>query len=158
MRTIQRNIVSALIFSKDGKLFQGKKDPKSGGVYIDCWHIPGGGIEEGEDKVQALIREVTEETGIDLSSYQIELTDDIGRGESIKKLKDPDEEVLCQMTFNVYKIVINDKNANEITISLNDDLAEYRWTVLNELSSLRLTPPSVSLFQRLGYLPKVDQA
>jgi len=26
MRTIQREIVSALIFSKDGKLFQGKKN------------------------------------------------------------------------------------------------------------------------------------
>ncbi len=155
MRTIQRDIVSALILSKDEKLFQGKKDPQGGGVYIDCWHIPGGGIEEGEDKIQALIREVKEETGIDLSPYHLELIDNEGRGESIKKLKDTGEEVLCQMTFNVYKIVISDKNTDEIAISLNDDLAEHRWTEMSELPSLNLTPPSVSLFQRLGYLPKV---
>lgn len=41
MREIERQIVSALIFSKDGKLFQGMKDPNKGGVYSDCWHIPG---------------------------------------------------------------------------------------------------------------------
>ena len=33
MRTIHRTIVSALIFSKDGKLLMGMKDPKDGGVY-----------------------------------------------------------------------------------------------------------------------------
>lgn len=43
------------------------KDVNKGGVYTDCWHIPGGGIEEGEDKNSALMREVKEETGIDIS-------------------------------------------------------------------------------------------
>jgi ClpP class serine protease len=33
MRTKNREIVSALIFSKDGKLFQGMKAEKKGGVY-----------------------------------------------------------------------------------------------------------------------------
>jgi hypothetical protein len=42
MREIERTIVSALIFSQDGKLLMGKKDPAKGGVYPDCWHIPGG--------------------------------------------------------------------------------------------------------------------
>jgi len=64
MRKIKRDSVSALIFTKDGKLFQGMKDPAKGGVYADCWHIPGGGIDEGEDKRTALIREIQEETGI----------------------------------------------------------------------------------------------
>jgi ADP-ribose pyrophosphatase YjhB (NUDIX family) len=56
MRTIHRTIVSALIYSNDGKLLMGKKDPAKGGVYNDCWHIPGGGIEEGEGKIEALTR------------------------------------------------------------------------------------------------------
>ncbi len=151
MRSIKREIVAALIFSKDNKLFQGMKDPEHGGVYLDCWHIPGGGLDEGEDKIAGLIREVFEETGIDISLEKIELVDDLGTGESEKTLKESGEKVLCHMIFNVYKIVLS-KNSDEININLNDDLVKYRWTDLNDLKNLKLTPPSVELFTRLGYL------
>jgi len=57
MKTIRRIIVSALIFSKDNKILMGKKNLNGGGVYVDCWHLPGGGINENEDKIEALIRE-----------------------------------------------------------------------------------------------------
>src|SRR5271155_866423 len=87
MREINRDIVSAILVSKDSKVFQAKKNSKKGGVYIDCWHIPGGGIEEGEDLVEALNREVLEETNIDISPYTIELFDDKGTGKSEKTLK-----------------------------------------------------------------------
>lgn len=152
MREITREIVSALIISKDNRLFQGKKDPQKGGVYVDCWHIPGGGIDDGEDMTTALIREIKEETGIEISQYNIELIDNSGRGESIKTLKDTSEKVICKMNFNVFKIVIEDKLANEINVSLDDDLVEYQWTPLNELNSIKLTPPSIELFKRLGYI------
>ena len=151
MREIKRDIVSALIFAKDGKFFQGMKDPQKGGVYSDCWHIPGGGVEAGESKEEALKREVMEEMGIDVSGYKITLVDDAGTGES-KKILPNGEEVLCKMRFSVYKVEINDKNSNEIKISLNDDLVKYRWTDPKELPALTLTPPSKSLFQSLGYL------
>ncbi len=151
MRTIQRKIVAALIFSKDKKIFQGMRDPKSGGVYIDCWHIPGGGVEENETEQQALIREIQEETGIDISIYPIELVDDKGTGQSEKTL-DTGEKVLCEMTFSVYKINITDKNADEIIVSLNDDLASYQWINISELKDVKITPPSKELFTRLGYI------
>ena len=93
MKTLKRDIVSALIISKDRKLFQGKKDPQKGGVYSDCWHIPGGGIEEGESKIDAIKREVLEETGIDIENYKIELVDDKGSGESEKV--DSSGDVFC---------------------------------------------------------------
>lgn len=153
MRIIQREIVSALIFSRDNKLFQGKKNPKDQGVYSDCWHIPGGGVEAGEDKITALIREIKEETGIDISSYPIELIDDQGNGESETLWKPTNEKVLCKMHFNVYRVIVNDKNADEIPVSLEDDLAEYRWFELTELPLVKLTPPSIALFTRLGYFP-----
>jgi len=151
MKTIEREIVSALIFSKDGKLFQGMKAREKGGVYSDCWHIPGGGVNEGENKEVALIREIKEETGIDISPYKIELVDDIGQGESEKTLNDTDEKVLCKMRFNVYKIIINDKIASKIKIELNDDLVKYQWFDLKDLARIKITPPSVELFKRLGY-------
>ena len=151
MRTIHREIVSALIFSKDGKLFQGMKNPKDGGVYTDCWHIPGGGIDEGEDKISALVREVQEETGIVVSLEKVELVDDKGHGESEKTLKETGERVLCKMKFNVYKVVL-DQDASEVLVSLDDDLMKYQWTDLADIKNLKLTPPSVELFTRLGYL------
>lgn len=64
MRKIKREIVSALLFSKDNKLLMGKKDPTKGGVYPDCWHLPGGGVDDGESLVDALKREVIEEVGM----------------------------------------------------------------------------------------------
>ena len=151
MRTIHRDIVSALIFSKDGKLFQGMKDLHGGGVYADCWHIPGGGVDDGENRVVALIREIREETGIVLSPEQIELVDDVGRGETEKVLKDTGEHVLCAMNFFVYKVIL-DHDASEVRITLGDDLVAYQWTDINDLNNLKLTPPSIALFTRLGYL------
>ena len=151
MRRIKRDIVSALIFSKDGKLFQGMKDPKKGGVYSDCWHIPGGGVDAGEDLKEALIREIKEETGINISSCKIGLVDRSGRGESQKTLK-TGEQVLCEMKFYVYKVALEDKNADEVEVKLNDDLVNFQWTEVSHLKDIKLTPPSVDLFKKLGYI------
>ncbi len=146
LREIHRDIVSALIFSSDGKLLMGKKDPNKGGVYAYCWHIPGGGIDDGEDKITALIREVNEETGLHIDSA--DLVDDLGRGDSKKTLKETGEEVLCHMTFNVYKATIT-KPADKIPLTSTDDLVELKWFTPEELKGIELTPPSIELFKRL---------
>lgn len=150
MREIHRTIVAALIFSSDGKLFQGQKDQNGGGVYVDCWHIPGGGIEEGEEKLPALLREVQEETGIDATDMSITLIDDTGRGTSEKTLPGG-ERVLCHMTFITYRIDLP-TSAAETVVTLSDDLAVYQWTSLDALKTLKLTPPSIELFTKLGWL------
>lgn len=152
MRTLVRSIVSALIFSADNKLLMGRKDPKDGGVYSNCWHIPGGGVGQGEDKTQALIREIKEEVGIDISKAKIEFIDNKGRGKSEKTLKTTGEKVFVKMLFNVYKIIIEDKRSEEIGVHLHDDLKEYKWFSLSELSSAKLTLPSIALFIKLGYI------
>lgn len=151
MRTIKRIVVSALIFSKDNKLFMGQKDPSKGGVYSNCWHIPGGGVDEGETKEVALIREIKEEVGMDISLEKTELIDDKGFGTTEKILKDTGEKVLCEMKFNVYKIELN-KEADGIEIILSDDLVKYRWFEMSELKDIKLTPPSEKLFVKLGLI------
>lgn len=151
MRTITRDIVSAVIISKDNKILFGKKDPRKGGVYKDCWHIPGGGIDEGETKHEALKREIFEEVGIDISNADVSLLDDLGRGESEKTLKDTGEQVICEMTFLVYQVDLK-TSATETEIKLTDDLVEYKWVDKDDLKSIELNPPSVELFTRLEWV------
>lgn len=157
MREIHRDITTAMIFSKDGKLFQAMKDPTGGGVYLDSWHIPGGGTEEGESKEEALQREIMEELGIDISEYQTELIDDTGEGESIKTIKDTGEKVLCKMKFYTYRVSIDDKNADEIAIDLSKEFVQFRWIDLENIIESELTPPSQELFRKLGYIKKEEK-
>ena len=56
MRTIKRDIAGAFIFSNDNHVLLGKNI--KGGVYEDLWVVPGGGIDEGESKVEAARREL----------------------------------------------------------------------------------------------------
>lgn len=46
MKIVNREIVSALIISRDRRLLMGMKIPNGGGVYSYCWHIPGGGVDK----------------------------------------------------------------------------------------------------------------
>jgi nucleoside triphosphatase len=154
MRKIKRIIVSALIFSKDKKLLMGKKDPGKGGVYPNCWHIPGGGVDKGETCEQALKREVKEEVGIDISLCKLTRISykDIGIAE--KTLRGTGERVLCKMEFNRFRIDINDKLASQIKLHPSDDLVELRWFDLEELSELKHIPGGKEFFQKIGLIPK----
>lgn len=152
MRTIHREIVTGMIFSKEGKLLMVKKNPAGGGVYIDCWHIPGGGIEENETQIDALNREIQEEVGIQIFQYKVELIDDKGSGSSEKTVKETGEKVLVSMQFYVYRIDMVDKSSMEIAITLEKELERYQWFSLEELKTIKLTPPSVTLFTKLGFL------
>lgn len=151
MREINREIVSAVILSRDNKIFLGKKSEKTGQVYGGCWAIPGGGIDLGEDNVTALKREIMEETTIDTTDAKIELVDDKKTGTSEKILKDTGEKVLCHMRFHDYKVSLT-KNAEEIETNTDREFEESSWFTLEEIKTLKLTPPSTELFKMMGYL------
>jgi len=148
MRTINRRIVTAYIVSADGKLLLGRKDPRRSGVYSDCWHNPGGGVDEGESDEQALKREVREEAGIDISDAAIEFVDNKGYGESTRPLKSG-EQVLAKMQFNIYKVVL-DTPAAEVKLAPSDDLEKFQWFTVDELLKVKLTPPAAELLNRIG--------
>lgn len=151
MREIERDIVAGVIVSKDNKILMGRGRP--GSVYNDCWLIPGGGLDNGETKIQTLIRETQEEAGLDLSPYEAELVEDSASGESEKTLKDTDETVLVHMHFFTYRVYIPELAA-DIKASAGDDLVEVEWISISDLYGYKLSPPSEKLFKKLGYLKK----
>ncbi len=153
MRTIDREIVAATVYSSDGKLLMARNThPAFGGVYSDCWKIPGGGVEAGETQLQAIVREVQEETGINFTSLQAELIEDSMTGEAEKTLRETGERVLARMKFFTYTVVL-DKPADQILVTLDPhEFNEYEWFELSELKTLKVSPPSAELFRKLGFL------
>ncbi len=152
MREIERVIVSALIFSKDGKLLMGRKDPMKGGVYPDCWHIPGGGVDAGETLEKALQREIKEEIGLDVMPYHPVLIPHKASGVAEKTLRSTGEKVLCRMEFNKFRVDIHDKNADAIELRLDDDLIEVRWFTKEELPGVKQIPGGREFFQQIGLI------
>lgn len=146
LRTIHRDIVGAFIWSHDGKLVLGKT-----GVYDGQWVVPGGGIEEGETKLEAVKREILEETGLDISGAKIEAIEKIKTGESEKVLRDTGERVHVQMTFFDYVVTL-DKNADEIPLKAEDDFTTADWFSREQYSKMPLSPPTVEFLKLQGKL------
>ena len=117
-------------------------------MYINCWHTPGGGIDEGETPEQAVEREVCEETGIDIGDESKQLIDDKGVGESIKR-RPGEEAVLVKMTFAIYKVTLA-AQAADVQLVPADDLVDLTWFDLDELDHVKQVPPAYALMKRIG--------
>lgn len=150
LREIDRLIASVVIISGDGKILMGRKDPSKGGVYPDAWHIPGGGIDEGETLETAARREALEEVGIDLTDRPIRLLPYVDKGGSPKTLPSG-EKVWCNMTFNRFEARLPEA-AEDIGIKPADDLVELRWFAENELEDIGLVPGGREFFVKAGYI------
>jgi mutator protein MutT len=59
-------IVVAVIIRKDKVLLVRRRQPEGDLI----WVFPGGSVEPGESEVEAVEREVREEVGLDVKSYQ----------------------------------------------------------------------------------------
>lgn len=155
MKTIHRTIVAAILISKDDKVLLGKQ--RAGGVYPDCWHIPGGGGDKGETNEQALVREVQEEVGIDISSCQKHLVSDSDTGTAEKTDKVTGEKFIAAMQFNTFQVQLSQK-AEDIHLELKDDLVESKWVAICDLKNYKHTPPSLKHFIRLGFINPIRVA
>ncbi len=138
MQSISREIVGAFIFSRDGMILLGKNKP--GGVYEGLWTIPGGGVEEGENTLTALKREIAEEVGLDIDDADIVALPS-KHGESTKTDIDSGSTTIIKMHFHDYRVTLNTL-ASESELISGDDFSAARWFYVHELHNLEIAGPA----------------
>ncbi len=104
-------------------LIHRKKDGK------EYWVFPGGGIEDNETWDEALIREVKEETGLDVKKHKL----------AFMNLNDIDNKehpfYLCEVSNGKAEMIGEETKRNT-----SDNWYQLEWINVKDLSSFRLLP------------------
>lgn len=124
--------VGALIIEADSiVLIQRGKEPLKG-----YWSIPGGAVETGERLEAALLREVREETGLEVEVVRlIEIFERI--------IKDDDERAKHHYVLIDY---LCRKTGGEL--QSGDDACAVRWVPRNELDQYQITSGTLQVIEK----------
>lgn len=121
------------IFNKDfSKVLMIKRNEEKRKKYGFDWAIVGGKIDFGEYSLDAIIREIKEEIGVEVSKENISL---------LYVKEDPNWNNLAHVAFFIYGAIL-DENSK---IILNDEAEEYDWFDINNLPKNRSEDDIVKL-------------
>ncbi|QXJ24565.1 NUDIX domain-containing protein [Actinomadura graeca] len=99
------------------------------------WSIPGGRVEPGEDDAAAVVRELGEETGLDVAvGALVGSVDRPGPG---------------GVTYEIHDYAATVTGG---TLRAGDDASDARWTTPAELRALPVTPGLVEALESWGLL------
>ncbi len=122
------HVVGAIIENQNGKILCALRGPEM--TLPNYWEFPGGKIEEGETKKEALKREIHEELGCEIEVFdQIEDT-----------------------TFEYEKVIVRLETFMSKIISGTPTLSEHaeiRWISREELPSLNWAPADIPAIEKL---------
>lgn len=111
------------IFNRDfSKIFLLKRNKAKRDLNKADWGNPGGRVEWGEKLAEACVREVKEESGIDLNPKQLKLL-------SIKEITENPIAPTVHFLQFIYATKINQTEE----IILNEESEDYKWFDLKEL-------------------------
>ena len=122
----------ACIDYRDGKVFLAKR--QNVGDMGGRWEFPGGKIDEGEDFVTAIRREMNEEFGVDVEVF----------------------DRLCQVTFehkgklcyvDAFKVRLEEDGlSRRFTLTEHTD---YRWEDFSNIPSLNFVDSDMKIYEKL---------
>ena len=115
--------VSAAIFRDGRVLIVRRAQPPAHGLYT----LPGGGVELGETLEQAVIREVREETALDIEPLKLA---------GYRQLIARDADGKVERHFVILPFAARWISGE---IALNDELADAKWLLPSELAGLKTT-------------------
>ena len=137
MASVTRKPVPAVaaVMVRDGKLLLIKRgvEPSKG-----KWSVPGGRVEWGETLIEAVKREVREETGLEIEVGKVAGVFDL-------IIKPPNANHITlnpqRSTLNVYHYVLIDYLARAVggTLAPGDDASDARWVPISSLDEYELT-------------------
>jgi len=109
------------IIHKDGKYLLLKRSDKSN-FFPGCWDFPGGKKESDETREKSIIREVKEETNLDIKLDRLtdEITFDIN-----------------DHTINAFLYAIKSFDGK---IKLNSEHTKYKWVEKQDAKQMELSP------------------
>lgn len=102
--------------------------------WSDLWGIPGGKVKWGESSVDALRRELKEETNLDVGGIEFVLVQDCIHS----------KEFYRDAHFVLLNYVCRCEG-DATLVQLNDEARDYRWVTLNEALELPLNQPTRTL-------------
>ena len=111
--------MGAVIKDGQGRLLLIKRGHAPG---AGLWSLPGGRIEPGETDTEALVREMREETGLEIAA-----------GRLIGTVRRPAQDA------DVLDIRDYEATVTGGTLHAGDDAADARWVAASELKSLPIT-------------------
>jgi ADP-ribose pyrophosphatase YjhB (NUDIX family) len=123
---------------KDGSILMRKK-PEGSPPYEETWCIFGGAATPDTSPDEAIINEVKNKAGIDIT-----IKNKISWDTEVKKDLDGIEK------FFIYLDVLCEYSGGELAPTA--DIEKLEWIKFEDLKNYDIVPPSVILFQKLGYL------
>jgi len=135
-----RVIVVAIVQNEQGKYLICKK-PANRGVFAGQWGLPGGGIEPGESMLEALRREVREETGLEITEIRPLFFKD---GQHAKLFPDGSSREIY-MIFLVFAC-----QAQSHEVHLGEEFESYAWVDGEDIRSYDLNEQTRDTFLKMG--------
>jgi phosphoglycolate phosphatase len=129
--------VGALIFNSTGQVLMIRTRKWS-----NLWGIPGGKVRFGESSLDALHREIKEETGLEIEDVQFVLVQDCIHSPEFYR----DAHFLL-LNYTCRCVV-------DRPVELNDEAQEFQWVTPMEAHQLPLNIPTRVLLDRVAPLPK----
>lgn len=139
LQLMKSRVIVVGLVEKEDKVLLGKK-AENVGPYPNTWHIPGGGINLGEETIEeALRRELREEAGIEIKDIE-----PLGFDEDCE----PDKH--GEMMHYIFLDFKAQYASGEI--EAGDDIHHLKWVEKSELKNLTLNKPSIKFLKKLKYI------